>query len=90
MTAPYRSERYVASKDGATQALIVLDDDLHLLTWGRLLTSNKPIAGAKLVTVANPEAWIRGQRALPVEPVAAPASPFSARYFDAPQERRAA
>lgn len=54
---------YVTSKDGFRTVLVDLTDDLHALTWGRLMVSNRSARPAHLLTYEEAKAWIERERA---------------------------
>lgn len=53
---------YVTSKDGFRTVLVDLTDDLHALTWGRLMVSNRSARPAHLLTYEEAKAWIERER----------------------------
>lgn len=53
---------YVTSKDGLRTVLVDLTDDLHQLTWGRLMVANRSARPAHLLTYEEAKAWIERER----------------------------
>lgn len=53
---------YVTSKDGLRTVLVDLTDDLHQLTWGRLMVANRSPRPAHLLTYEEAKAWIERER----------------------------
>lgn len=68
---------FVQSKDGQRAIVVDLDDALHLLCWGRLLSTNVPITGAVAMAPEQAREWIVRERQVVL---GAPPLPITSPY----------
>lgn len=61
---PSAPTRYFLSADRQSQCAVPMSDDLHRVIWGVASYSSQPREGVKVVTPADPLAWLEGQMAV--------------------------